>query len=62
MIGATLQHIPNGWMFGFEGGGYGFPVFWTVALLVQALLGNGAFSAESLVSARRTETVTLVAA
>lgn len=49
MIGATLQHIPNGWMFGFEGGGYEFPVFWTVALLAQALLGNGAFAAENLV-------------
>jgi putative oxidoreductase len=42
MIGATLQHIPNGWMFGYEGGGFEFPLFWTVALLVQALLGNGA--------------------
>lgn len=48
MIGATLQHVPNGWMFGFEGGGYEFPLFWTVTLLVQALLGNGLFAAESL--------------
>jgi putative oxidoreductase len=52
MIGATLQHIPNGWMFGFEGGGYEFPAFWTVTLLVQALLGNGAFAAESLLESR----------
>ena len=62
MIGATLQHIPNGWMFGFEGGGYEFPAFWTAALVVQALLGNGAFSAESLFAARRNETGTLAAA
>lgn len=62
MIGATLQHVPNGWMFGFEGGGYEFPAFWTAALLVQALLGNGALSAESLISAHRTETGTLATA
>ena len=48
MVGATLQHVPNGWMFGFPGGGYEFPAFWTAALLVQALLGNGAYSAEAL--------------
>jgi putative oxidoreductase len=42
MLGATLQHIPNGWMFGYEGGGFEFPLFWTVTLLVQTLLGNGA--------------------
>ena len=47
MIGATLQHIPNGWMFGYQGGGFEFPLFWTVALLVQALLGNGAHALEA---------------
>ena len=44
MIGATLQHLPNGWMFGNTGGGWEFPAFWTVALLVQAGLGAGAFA------------------
>ena len=58
MIGATLQHIPNGWMFGFEGGGYEFPMFWTVALLAQALLGNGAFAAESLLTGQKPATAT----
>lgn len=47
MIGATLQHIPNGWMFGYEGGGFEFPLFWTVALLAQALLGNGAHALQT---------------
>lgn len=42
MIGATLQHVPNGWLFSAKGGGWEFPVFWTVTLLVQALLGDGA--------------------
>lgn len=27
-----------------EGGGWEFPAFWTVTLIVQALLGDGAFS------------------
>jgi putative oxidoreductase len=46
MIGATLEHVGNGWMFGYPGGGYEFPLFWTVALLVQSLLGAGAFALE----------------
>jgi putative oxidoreductase len=44
MIGATLQHLGNGWLFTGQNGGWEFPVFWTVALLVQALLGDGAFA------------------
>lgn len=45
LIGATLQHLPAGWMFSNQGGGWEFPAFWTVALLVQALLGAGAYAA-----------------
>ena len=44
MIGATLQHVGAGWMFSNAGGGWEFPVFWIVALVVQALLGNGAWA------------------
>jgi putative oxidoreductase len=44
MIGATLQHLGNGWLFTGQNGGWEFPVFWTAALLVQALLGDGAFA------------------
>lgn len=44
MIGATMQHIGNGWVFTAKGGGWEFPVFWTIALVAQALLGNGAFA------------------
>ncbi len=44
MVGATMEHVGNGWMFGYPGGGYEFPLFWTVALLVQALLGAGALA------------------
>jgi putative oxidoreductase len=41
---ATWVHLPNGWVFTSQGGGWEFPAFWTVALLVQAGLGAGAFA------------------
>jgi putative oxidoreductase len=44
LLGALLQHLPNGWVFTSQGGGWEFPAFWTVALLVQAGLGAGAFA------------------
>lgn len=44
MIGATLQHVGNGWVFSAEGGGWEFPLFWLVMLVVQALLGSGAYA------------------
>lgn len=44
MVGATLEHIPNGWMFGNPKGGFEFPAFWTVALVAQGLLGDGALA------------------
>ena len=37
-------HGAAGFFFSNEGGGWEFPAFWTVALLVQALLGDGALS------------------
>ena len=48
MIGATMQHAPNGWMFGAaNGGGWEFPAFWTLLLVVQAGLGAGAFALDA---------------
>ena len=44
LLGATLQHAGNGWVFSTAGGGWEFPVFWTAALFVQAGLGAGAFA------------------
>jgi putative oxidoreductase len=44
LIGATVQHLPAGWLFTAQGGGWEFPAFWTVTLLVQALLGAGAYA------------------
>ncbi len=44
LIGATLQHTGNGWVFSAANGGWEFPAFWTVTLFVQALLGDGAYA------------------
>jgi putative oxidoreductase len=44
LLGATYVHSSAGWLFSNEGGGWEFPAFWTVALIVQALLGDGAFA------------------
>ncbi|WP_447927681.1 MULTISPECIES: DoxX family protein [unclassified Vreelandella] len=44
LLGAASVHLGNGWMFSNEGGGWEFPIFWAVALLVQAGLGGGRFS------------------
>jgi len=55
MLGALAQHAGHGWVFSGKGGGWEFPAFWTVALLVQAGLGAGALALDAtrLVGARR---------
>ena len=44
MLGATWAHAGNGWLFSAKGGGWEYPAFWTVTLVVQALLGAGAYA------------------
>ena len=44
MLGATWAHAGNGWLFSGPNGGWEFPAFWTIALIVQALLGDGAYA------------------
>jgi len=44
LIGAALQHAPNGWVFTATGGGWEYPVFWAAASLASALIGPGAFA------------------
>ena len=62
MIGATIQHLGNGWTFSNPGGGYEFPAFWTILLFVQALVGNGALAADNLLRSRQERPATLAAA
>ena len=44
LIGATWAHAGNGWLFTAKGGGWEYPAFWTVTLIVQSLLGEGAYA------------------
>jgi putative oxidoreductase len=44
LLGATWVHWKNGWLFTNAGGGWEYPLFLTVALVVQALLGDGTLS------------------
>jgi putative oxidoreductase len=40
----VMVHGAKGWIFSNEGGGWEYPAFWAVALVVQAALGSGAYS------------------
>ncbi|HZH26494.1 MAG TPA: DoxX family protein [Azospirillaceae bacterium] len=44
LLGATLEHAANGWVFSVANGGWSYPAFWAATLVVQALLGDGAFA------------------
>jgi putative oxidoreductase len=44
LAGAAWVHSGNGWVFNAPNGGWEYPAFWTVALVVQAFLGDGAFA------------------
>ena len=52
LLGATMTHAGNGWLFSNANGGWEFPAFWTLALIVQALLGDGAYSLRSVTMQR----------
>ncbi len=45
LLGAAwFGHGTAGFVFSNQGGGWEYPLFWAVALVVQALLGGGAFA------------------
>jgi putative oxidoreductase len=44
LLGAMNQHLGNGWVFTSPNGGWEYPAFWTLTLVVQALLGDGRYS------------------
>jgi putative oxidoreductase len=45
MLGTiVLVHGANGWLFTNKGGGWEYPAFWTVGLIVLYLLGDGALA------------------
>ena len=44
LAGAALVHLPNGWVFSAEGGGWEYPVFLFVVTLSQAIFGSGRYA------------------
>jgi putative oxidoreductase len=44
LLGALSVHAGNGWVFASANGGWEYVAFLIVAVIVQALLGNGAFA------------------
>ena len=44
LLGATWAHSGNGWVFSGAGGGWEFPLFWTVVQVTVGILGRGAFA------------------
>ena len=52
LLGAISVHWQNGWVFSAANGGWEYPVFFALALIVQALLGPGAFALGQATQAR----------
>ena len=51
LLGAIFTvHGPAGFFFTNPHGGWEYPAFWTIGLVVQALLGDGAYALSSQVS------------
>ena len=46
LLGALVIHVPNGWLFTAQGGGWEYPAFLVLAAVVQALIGDGAHAAK----------------
>jgi len=49
----VLVHGEKGWMFANEGGGWEYPLFLIMALIVQSLLGSGAYSLQAIINKSR---------
>ncbi len=47
MLAAAWVHVPNGWLFTNQGGGWEYPVFLAVASVALALAGEGRWALRS---------------
>ena len=47
LLGASMVHLGNGWLFTAPKGGWEYPVYLVVAAIAQSLLGSGAFSLDA---------------
>jgi putative oxidoreductase len=45
LIVATSVHVPNGWVFTAQGGGWEYPAFLVAASIAHILIGDGAYAA-----------------
>ncbi len=55
LVGAVLVHAGNSWLFSAPDGGWEYPVFWAVVMLVLAILGDGRYSLAHLLANYRTD-------
>ena len=55
LIGAAWTHWPNGWLFTNANGGWEYPVFLAAAVVVQFLLGDGAYAVTNRAPDARTK-------
>jgi putative oxidoreductase len=53
LVATFKVHGANGWLFSNPGGGWEFPAFFTIACLVQFLLGDGALAIGAVLSRKR---------
>ena len=53
LLGATWAHSGNGWMFGYENGGWEYPAYLTLLAFVQFLMGDGRFALRPSISLDR---------
>jgi putative oxidoreductase len=53
LVGATWAHWSNGWLFTNAGGGWEYPLFLAGAMVVQALIVDGAYALGARVEAPR---------
>ncbi len=44
LVGALAVHLPNGWVFNAPNGGWEYPALLIVLVIVQALIGEGAYA------------------
>lgn len=44
LAGATWAHWGNGWMFGYENGGWEYPLYLTLLAICQFMLGDGRYA------------------
>lgn len=48
LIGALVVHVPNGWVFSNQGGGWEFPLLLVVLATIVAIQGAGSFAIRKL--------------